>query len=438
MPVGPYDQFTLPDGAKAPLYVLRFDSSGRNTSPRTTDHLIEELRAGSFTEIYFFSHGWYNTFADALSLYKQYFGGYVALRAERGLGSESFRPVFIGTHWPSITMVLPWERGPKIAAAALQQEDDDEQMRKTIGLSLDAAHAADFYRLTERESLTNEEAQQLARILQPLYTSVADGSTVAPDIDEIVGAWRDLEASAVQPEPDYAALPQKIRPTTSGSPEAAVSFAEVLDPRNAVRVTTVLMMKDRAGVVGTLGVAHVLERILKCCERPIHLIGHSYGCRVMLTAVSVPQGLPHKVDSILLLQPAVNRYCFAVLIPDIGVKGGFEPALHRVNRPIFSTFSRNDAPLRYLFQFAARRMKDLGELRSAAGEPSIYAALGGYGPAGMIPAEHQTVPIKEVGDPYTRDEKVRVLALDGSGKITGHGDVRNSYTWWALMDQATH
>jgi hypothetical protein len=71
------------------------------------------------------------SFADALSLYKQYFGGYVALRAERGLGSDSFRPLFIGTHWPSIAMVLPWERGPKIAAAALQpQDDDDEQMRK--------------------------------------------------------------------------------------------------------------------------------------------------------------------------------------------------------------------------------------------------------------------------------------------------------------------
>ncbi len=251
MLVGPYDHFTLPDGARAPLYVLQFDSSGRNTSPRTTDHLVGELRTGDFTEIYFFSHGWNNTFADALNLYKQYFNGYLGLRAQGEVGQQSFRPLFIGTHWPSIAMVLPWERGPKIASAPAQPgDDDDEQMRKMIGLSLDADRANEFYRLTERESLTNEEAQLLAQILQPLYTGVADGGTVSPEIDRIVGAWRDLEAGAREPEPDYAVLPRKIQPSIPGSPEAAFSVTEVLDPRNAVRVTTVLIMKDRAGVVG--------------------------------------------------------------------------------------------------------------------------------------------------------------------------------------------
>jgi hypothetical protein len=438
MPVGPYDHFTLSDGSKAPLYILQFDSSGRNTSPQTSDHVIDELRAGRFTEAYCFSHGWNNTFADALTLYTQFFGGYLDLRAKRNLQGKDYRPLFIGMHWPSIALVLPWERGPKIAGGETRPEQNDEEMRAMIGLMLGESEANQFYKLTERGSLTAQEAQELAGILQRFYSGVADGSTARPEIDQIVGSWHDLEAAANEAAPDYDAPPGKFGAESHDSPQAAFSAKDILDPRGALRVTTVLIMKDRAGLVGTQGVAEILSRILDATKNPVRLIGHSYGSRVMLTAVSVPLGLPRKVDSLLLLQPAVNRYCFAVLIPDLGVKGGFVPALDRVQRPIFSTFSRDDAPLRYLFQFAARRLKDLGELRAAASEPSIYAALGGYGAAGMIPADYHEAPMQDVGGAYPRFEKLRVLGVDGSGKINGHGDIRSPYACWVLLDQVTH
>jgi len=439
MKVGPYDHFSLPDGSKAPLYILQFDAAGRSTSPLTIDHLIAELRAHEFTETYFFSHGWNNTFSDAVGLYKQFFSEYLDLRAKRNLpNGKGYRPVFIGTHWPSIALVLPWERGPQIASEEKSTDEDDEQARAMIGLVLGENVADQFYELTERESLTGEEAQELGGILRRFYSDVAEGSTAAPEIDQIVGAWHDLAAARKDSAPDYDAPPGTFASSGTVAPEAAVSIKEVLDPRSALRVTTVLMMKDRAGFVGSLGVAHVLTRILEASESPVRLIGHSYGCRVMLTAVSVPQGLPRKIDSMLLLQAAVNRYCFAVLIPDLGVRGGFAVVPERVNRPIISTFSRDDAPLRYLFQFAARRLKDLGELRAAASEPSIYAALGGYGAAGMIGGNYRELPIQDVGVPYPRFEGLRVLGVDGSGKITGHGDIRNQYVGWALLDQVTH
>jgi len=437
MPVGPYDYFTLADGSKAPLYILQFDSSGRGTSPHTSDHVIDELRSGKFTDTYCFSHGWNNTFADALALYKQFLNGYLDLRAKRNLQGKDYRPLFIGMHWPSISLVLPWERGPKIAGEEARPEQDDEEMRIMIGLMLGESEANQFYKLTERGSLTAQEAHDLASILQRFYSVVADGSTTQPEIEQIVGSWHDLEAAAKETAPDYDAPPGKFGAETHDTPQAAVSAKDILDPRAALRVTTVLIMKDRAGLVGTQGIAELLKRILDATKNPVRLIGHSYGCRAMLTAMSIPQGLPRKVDSILLLQPAVNRYCFAVLIPDLGVKGGFVAALDRVQRPIFSTFSRDDAPLRYLFQFAARRLKDLGELRAAASEPSIYAALGGYGAGGMIPADYHEVRMQNVGDPYPRLDKLRVLGVDGSGKITGHGDIRSPYACWALLDQAT-
>jgi hypothetical protein len=311
-------------------------------------------------------------------------------------------------------------------------------VRSLIRQLLDSHEVGQFNNLTEQESLTETQARELATILNRFYSGVVEGSTTPPEIDQILGAWRDIEAGAREPPPNYEAPPGRFGTRAQSVPEAAVSFKEAIDPRSALRVTTVLIMKDRAGLVGTQGATGVIQQVLHASSGRVRLIGHSYGCRVMLTAMSASQDLPRKVESMLLLQPAVNRYCFAVLIPDLGVRGGFVAALDRLKRPVFSTFSQDDAPLRHLFQFAARRLKDLGELRAAAMEPSIYAALGGYGPAGMISQDYCESPIRDVGNPYPANGKFRVLGVDATGKITGHGDIKNRYVYWALLDQVMH
>src|SRR5204863_823662 len=123
--------------------------------------------------------------------------------------------------------------------------------------------------------------------------------------------------------------------------------------------------------------------ILKAPTARVHLIGHSYACKVVLSALCF-QELPRPVTSLLLLQPAISYLCFAAAdATGTGKPGGYHDALDKVEQPILTTYSTHDVALRDLFHLAVRRPFDQGEEHIGADvPPSPYAALGGYGPGG--------------------------------------------------------
>jgi pimeloyl-ACP methyl ester carboxylesterase len=213
-------------------------------------------------------------------------------------------------------------------------------------------------------------------------------------------------------------------------------FLDLFDPREIIRKATVFLMKDRAGTVGVHGVGPMLHDLLANTGARVHLTGHSFGAKVVLSALALVQH-PRKVASVLLLQPAINVFCFAQSIQENdGKPGAFRAALERTEMPIFSTFSSRDAPLTNFFHIALRRDGDLGEIRPAAGPPSKFAALGGFGLAGMQPGESKTVPMLAPPHKYDLSNPgIRLYAVDGSEQgIVSHGDVRNSYTEWGLVN----
>jgi hypothetical protein len=143
----------------------------------------------------------------------------------------------------------------------------------------------------------------------------------------------------------------------------------------------------------------------------------------------------------LLLQPAVSQWCFASNVDNEGYPGGYRSALDRARSPIMTTFSKNDVPLTKMFHFAARRDRDKGQPQMAAqGDlprpPSSFAALGGFGPAGLTEQELQVVDMTLPVTRYEiRDPAPKVVALRGDRTIPGHGDISVPATWWALFQQ---
>lgn len=207
-----------------------------------------------------------------------------------------------------------------------------------------------------------------------------------------------------------------------------------LDPRQLLKPFTVWQMKDRAGKVGHGGVAPLLVDLLQRSPARVHLLGHSYGCKVVMTALCTPAELPRPVESALLLQPAVSQYAFAEKVPERDRAGGYRRALERVRQPIVVTYSANDVPLTKLFHIAVRRHDDLGELQFAAGgSPSRYAAMGGFGPQ---ESGATFVKIEDAGGTYAFADK-KLIAVDGTRRIPGHGDVSNPSTWWLSWRLAT-
>ena len=215
-------------------------------------------------------------------------------------------------------------------------------------------------------------------------------------------------------------------------------LSDLLDPRQLIRAATVLMMKDRAGRVGATGVSETLRALREAnSDAHIHLVGHSYGSRVVLSALCAADSADAvTVDSVLLLQAATSCYCFAPAgaVPGSKLAGGYSPAPSRSTKPIMCTFSRHDVPLRRLFHLAARRDRDLGdpEIASKLKVPSRYAALGGYGPQGVASS---TVTAVQPTVDYTFGPDPKIVGVRSDDVISGHGDVTNAATAWMLFSQ---
>jgi hypothetical protein len=443
LPPGPFAQIATIQGADAPLYVIPFDKRGRCEGPKTRERLLADARSGAFTDVHVFSHGWNNVFKDAIGLYREFFEEYFALRAERGVSNASYSPLLVGIIWPSTALMSDSEQGPQFAATASPSERDAALAEEQLGLREIAGELADgdverFYELaTLDRPLTRDEALELARILLPIFARNDASGEQLPQtvtVEGLVKAWEMTAANRPAVAGAGGMGGAGSLPDDDAGPAAGPSAAGILDfldPRQIVRGASVYLMKDRAGTVGASGVGPMVRDLLAIDGVRVHLMGHSFGAKVVLSALTVPSH-PRQVESLLLLQPAINHLCFADNVD--GRTGGYRPALDRVVRPILSTFSSEDRPLANFFHLGVRRDADLAEQR-IAGAPSKFAALGGFGPGGLLDGESVTIEIPDPPAPYpAKEDGVKICALDGSAdRITGHGDVRNRFTEWALV-----
>jgi hypothetical protein len=450
LPAGPLETVSI-GGRSTPLYVLPFDKAGVLAAPATAEHLRAAV-AGGLTDVIVISHGWNADWTDALGFYRRFIGVLDRLATTHGGPRPGMRAAVVGVSWPSIA--LSSDTAPAMAGGTDPRIDLAEIADLAEEL-VDPADRAEFYALTQADRLDRRQALRLAELLAALYGRADEelptggtGGAAAADAEQTVAAW---EAAAERLAEDTgpvvvsgptgprvsAAGPVATPAATPAAGPAAAGLLDVLDPRNIVRLSTVLLMKDRAGVVGHRGVGPLVGRLLDANPGVrVHHVGHSYGCKVVLSAMCSP-AVPRSVRSALLLQPALSYLAFAADVPDRHEPGGYRAATTRCELPIMVTWSRHDFPLRTAFSLAVRRRSDLGEQDiGAAGletPPSRFAAMGGWGPQAGPDVADVRIQTPDRG-PYAVPAGRRVVALEGDQAIGGHSDVVNDATAWALYD----
>jgi hypothetical protein len=443
LPVGPYKTIKVSETAEAPWYMLSFNKLGHCEAPLTRQHIVDSVYREKYTDIFIFSHGWNNDWAAARARYDDFLAGFQQLRSHLGLAfPPTYRPLLIGVIWPSSSLVFPWERAPLFAGGTVIDSGErdsliaeEQQVIRELAAELPEQNLSRFYSLAQSGGQLNlEQARELANILSPIYRARYEelpGVEAEPTEDDLLRLWASTGSEMEESGEGGFATDDLPSVNAAGS----LSF---LAPRQVFRLATVWQMKDRAGAVGTYGVGPLLRDLLSAENNQchVHLIGHSFGAKVLLSATA-SGGLAHKVNSMLLLQPAVNHLCFAKDATGEGEPGGYYSILERIEQPIMTTFSDRDGALHDFFHLAVRRAADIGERRIAGAPPSRYSALGGYGPGG---ADEITtvVEMKRPEDGPYKDlssDQIRIIALRAHSLIRGHGDISNEATWWALHNQ---
>jgi hypothetical protein len=439
---GPY---TLP-GVDLETWLIQFDKRGKCESPRTRAALLKRIASEPDLPIILFSHGWNNEFGVATNRYASFLRH---LKLHLDAGGRSRLPLFVGVIWPSTW--LSFDDGPDAAGAESHAAatSEEEALKQDLARTLpDGAKRDRLRALLGTPRLTEAQAKELSQLLTvALAMGMSGGGTegaeaAAPDAESLVLALRDLQQ--LSPSPTATADQLEGPAITPGDQvEArAAGILGFLDPRWALRIASVYQMKDRAGTVGSNGVWLLVRDILALGEPSpgLHLVGHSFGAKVVLSAIAANPFLG-KVKSVLLLQPAISHLCFAASIAKLKRKGGYHHVLERVQQPILITYSAHDVALHEIYHRALRRKVDLGEIRiaaaatSAGSPPSIYAALGGYGPRGI--GELLIEPMPAPGQMLDIPAGKRIVGLDGTidRAISTHRDVTTPQTAWLLYLQ---
>lgn len=418
---GPYP---LP-GVGMTTWMIRYDKNGRCVSPATRAAFLASLPPDRSKEVIFFSHGWKTDFEGAEELYAAFLQQLEKLSGADSVAGRDI--VFVGVTWPS--QWFPGTSGPDLAATGAQ--DPLSETLEDLAQALSPADAADLYRLAESVSLEEADAKRLVDLLgratRPAEAEAPEvvDDTGPPDTETLLAAWRRIGKPVVTDfdTPGVAA--------GAGPAAGVLAAGGGLDPLDAIRIFSLYQMKDRAGRVGGGDVAAFLSDIAGKAKA-VYAVGHSFGCKVMLSATKKAQLGGKAPTSLLLLQPALSHLAFASALPGDRGPAGYADVPAKTRR-IFTTFSRRDQPLHDIFHLALLRHDDVGELDAAAAAdepPNRFAALGGYGPRG-VGVDYDTLDLAANAAEYAAKRKT-IVALNGDATIGGHTDVKTPASARAL------
>ncbi|HEX7070487.1 MAG TPA: hypothetical protein VF190_06765, partial [Rhodothermales bacterium] len=204
--------------------------------------------------------------------------------------------------------------------------------------------------------------------------------------------------------------------------------------RRLANFATYYRMKARAGTVGSVGVASVLRRVREVRpEMPIHLIGHSFGGRLVTAAAHALDPDTPKV-TISLLQAAFSHNGLSGGFGDDGQVGFFREVLskRRASGPIIITHTKNDKAVGVAYPLASRIARQVAAALGDRNDP--YGGMGRNGAQNTDEARGNEATLGLPGTEYSFEPgKVHNLEAD---LIRDHGDVGRIEVAYAVLCNA--
>ncbi|OKH98610.1 serine-threonine protein kinase [Streptomyces sp. CB02923] len=347
-----------------PYWELTFDADG-DPDAGQRDRLVAGAAQQRVTDLLVFAHGWNNDRSMATRLYQRFFAPFPAM------AGAGVRLGYTGVIWPAMRFsdepipdfdpvaagTPPAPAPPPPAPAGPPLLDDatlHALMRTFPGRELTLRRLQEL--LAERPAARSafDEFARLAREL----VAVREGSAaqrLAEDAGSGTPAMLTDDPLGVC-EVFTAALEKCGRQELFGDGLKRMWNGA----KELLRQSGYYAMKRRAGVVGQLGLGPALGKVVKSAPGTrIHLIGHSFGARLVSYGLrGMPAGVTG-VKSVTLLQGAFSHYAFAPRLPHDPDRGGaLEGVQQRVDGPMVSCHSRHDSALSMLYPLASKLSGD--------------------------------------------------------------------------------
>jgi hypothetical protein len=442
-------------------FPVAFDKDGNFADKSQLEAVIKAILqapdAGGLTDLFVISHGWNNDIADAEDLYTKIFECFgVVLKQSNAVTDDvrKRRAAVVGILWPS-KKFAEQDLTPGGAAGIADPELDAVQAIDTLAAFLDTDDAKNS--LARAKALVPQLANSLdardefVRIVRTFMPHDAnDEETVIPQDLFTLGGDELLRRLS---RPDRALPPlgggaggaasggslSVATSTTGGAAGLGDWIGKAVDGAKSLAcLVTYYQMKNRAGVVGQCGVFDMLRRIRS--DRPadgpnalkLHLMGHSFGCRLITAAVAgpAPDSPPIPVDTMALMQAAFSHYGFAQNYD--GMHDGYfrrvilDPV--RVKGAMLITYTAKDKAVGLAYPIASRLARQVASALGDANDP--YGGLGRNG-AQKTPSA-VGVTMGAVGSAYKFAPR-GVYNLDANAIIGGHSDLAHNEVAWAIL-----
>jgi len=449
------------DIAGLPFWELTFDADG-DQDTRSRDAFLAGVGDTGITDLIVFSHGWNTAPGAAHALYQRFFG----LLAAQLNRVPADRPVTVGLAgviWPA----QRWsdEPIPDFPAAAARPGGAASLSEASDATAAEPASAAlDSETLATLKALFPAATGPLDTMADILGNGTPGADAITTFYDALAAFSQlaavpgdDGEGDPATPAPGEG-QPRMLRdePTQlferyrdvlqtggvtfpGGDGQAGIgdSLRGILHgAKEALRQATYWQMKNRAGVVGQRGLGPLLGRLSTTRVR-VHLVGHSFGARLVSFALA---GLPSgqtPVRAVTLLEGAFSHFAFANPLPfDAGRKGALAGMLARINGPLVVCFSSHDSAVGTFYPLASLAARD----DSAAATDALFR-WGGMGADGAqgVSARLDGIQPADPGTTY-RFTPGQALNVDASEVVcTGgppsgaHSDIVHPELTWIVL-----
>lgn len=410
-----------------PFFELKFDKDAELTVPAELKAIELELQSGKYTDILIIAHGWNNDLAEAGELYEKLLQLIQEQIAHHPVKGRNF--ISIGIFWPSKKFGRnDQESGGAVALnSKLEAANMIERCNELDEFISTPAAGIALKNIVGSLNKKAPEPKELATQFISLYNSISGTKTGAMD-EEALKFYDIALLTQILEDPDFLDTGGPLEPDMGGAASIFNGMRNGIS--NLLNLATYYQMKERAGLVGTKGLNPIIKRLKDIGGAKIHLAGHSFGARLLTSAISGSTDIPAiQVQSLTLIQAAFSHYAFAEKY-DKNFDGLFRSIIAKkhVTGPIVITHTRNDTAVGIAYAIASRIARQVAS--AVGGKDDFYGGLGSNG-AQKTP-EATDGQLLNMGDNYSF-EAGGIYNLKADQYIKDHSDIKKPEVVKALL-----